>query len=194
MEAGHEHIITLLKQGDTQAFGLVYDQYSSPLLAKILRMVKDTDSAEELLQDVFLKVWNNRERIDPSQSFKSWIYAIAINVVYDYYRKLSRDARLQQELINHFAEIYNSDSDDELIFEKRREILDKALAQLPPQRLAVFRLCRLEGKSYQEAAEELGISSSTVSNHLVQATKTVKEFIFNSKSLLLLIISWVFNG
>lgn len=194
MEAGHEHTIISLKQGDTQAFGLVYDQYSSPLLAKILRMVKDTDAAEELLQDVFLKVWNNREKIDTAQSFKSWIYAIAVNAVYDYYRKLSRDARLQQELINHFADLYNSDADDELIFEQRREILEKALEQLPPQRLAVFKLCRIEGKSYQEAAQELGISPSTVSNQLVQATKTIKEYIFNSKPLMLLLIGWVFRG
>ncbi|WP_295772290.1 RNA polymerase sigma-70 factor [uncultured Mucilaginibacter sp.] len=192
MEAGHEQIIRLLKEGDTAAFGQVYDQYSGMLLAKILRMVKDTSAAEELLQDVFLKVWSNREKIDANQSFKPWLYAIAINGVYDYYRKLSRDARLQEEMINRFEEFYNS-ADDDGIFEKRRELLDQALQKLPPQRLAVFKLCRIEGKSYQEAALELGISASTVSNQLVQATKTIKEYIFNSKTLMFLLISWVFK-
>lgn len=193
MEAGHELTIISLKQGDAQAFGRVYDQYSAMLLAKILRMVKDTDAAEELLQDVFLKVWNNREKIDAAQPFKPWIYAIAVNTVYDYYRKLSRDARLQQELIYHFAELYKN-TDDNFVFEQRQELLDKALQQLPPQRLAIFKLCRIDGKSYQEAAQELGISPSTVSNQLVQATKTIKEYIFNSKLLLLLLISWVFRS
>ncbi|UEG52165.1 RNA polymerase sigma-70 factor [Mucilaginibacter daejeonensis] len=192
MEAGHEHII-LLKQGDVQAFGQVYDRYSAPLLAKILSMVKDDGAAEELLQDVFLKVWNNREKIDLERSFRSWLYAIAVNVVYDHYRKLSRDARMQQEMIGHFADIYNSDVNDDQIFEKRRQLLNEALEKLPPQRLAIFKLCRLQGKSYQEAAQELGISASTVSNQLVQATRSVKEYIFNSKTLTLLLISWVLN-
>ncbi len=156
-------------------------------------MVKDTDAAEEILQDVFLKVWNNRERINVDQSFKSWIYAIAINTIYDYYRKLSRDARLQQELINHFADLYQS-TDDDFIYEQRRELLEQALQQLPPQRLAVFKLCKLEGKSYQEAAQELGISPSTVSNQLVQATKFLKNYIFNSKLLAILILSWIFRA
>ncbi len=193
MEGGHEHIIVALTQGDTRALGQVYDLYSAALLSKILRMVKDTDAAEEILQDVFLKVWNNRERINVDQSFKSWIYAIAINTIYDYYRKLSRDARLQQELINHFADLYQS-TDDDFIYEQRRELLEQALQQLPPQRLAVFKLCKLEGKSYQEAAQELGISPSTVSNQLVQATKFLKNYIFNSKLLAILILSWIFRA
>ncbi len=156
-------------------------------------MVKDTDVAEELLQDVFLKVWNSREKIDIERSFKSWIYAIAINTVYDHYRKLSRDARLQQELINQFSEIYQS-ADDDFIYEQRRELLEKALHEMPPQRLAVFKLCKLQGKSYQEAALELSISPSTVSNQLVQATKFLKNYIFNSKPLTILILSWIFRA
>lgn len=193
MEGGHGHIILSLKQGDTQALGQVYDLYSSALLSKMLRMVKDTDVAEELLQDVFLKVWNSREKIDIERSFKSWIYAIAINTVYDHYRKLSRDARLQQELINQFSEIYQS-ADDDFIYEQRRELLEKALHEMPPQRLAVFKLCKLQGKSYQEAALELSISPSTVSNQLVQATKFLKNYIFNSKPLTILILSWIFRA
>lgn len=193
MEGGHGHIILSLKQGDTQALGQVYDLYSSALLSKMLRMVKDTDVAEELLQDVFLKVWNSREKIDIERSFKSWIYAIAINTVYDHYRKLSRDARLQRELINQFREIYQS-ADDDFIYEQRRELLEKALHEMPPQRLAVFKLCKLQGKSYQEAALELSISPSTVSNQLVQATKFLKNYIFNSKPLTILILSWIFRA
>lgn len=193
MEGGHGHIILSLKQGDTQALGQVYDLYSSALLSKMLRMVKDTDVAEELLQDVFLKVWNSREKIDIERSFKSWIYAIAINTVYDHYRKLSRDARLQRELINQFSEIYQS-ADDDFIYEQRRELLEKALHEMPPQRLAVFKLCKLQGKSYQEAALELSISPSTVSNQLVQATKFLKNYIFNSKPLTILILSWIFRA
>ncbi|MCJ8208987.1 sigma-70 family RNA polymerase sigma factor [Mucilaginibacter sp. RS28] len=184
--------ITLLKQGDKTAFAHVYDLYSAMIFSKLMRMVKDRMVAEEILQEVFLKVWERREKIDPSQSLKSWIYAIAINLVYDYYRKLSRDHKMQQVLLDQFADLYYANNDDG-IFEERKKLLDEALAQLPPQRFAVFKLCRLEGKSYQQAAEELGISPSTVSNQLVQATKTLKEYIFNSKTLLILIISWFFQ-
>lgn len=183
--------IALLRQGNTEAFGAIYDLYSGAIFSKLLRMVKDRMVAEELLQEVFLKVWENREKIDPGQSLKSWIYAIAINLVYDYYRKVSRDNKLQQVMLDQFADLYYANTDDSL-FEERRKLLDEALTTLPPQRLAVFKLCRIEGKSYQQAADELGISPSTVSNQLVQATKTLKEYIFNSKPLLVLIISWFF--
>jgi RNA polymerase sigma-70 factor (family 1) len=190
LKPDHENI-ELIKAGSTQALALIYDQYSPQLYTKILSMVKDVEIAKELLQDVFLKIWNNRERIDTGQAFKSWMYTIAVNMVYDYYRKLSRDTKMQQDLLQHFAELYYTTDND--FIDGRRDILDKALAELPPQRLAVFKMCKIEGVSYQEAAEKLGISPSTVSNHLVKATKTVKEYIFNSKELLILLISYHFG-
>lgn len=183
--------IILLKSGNSQALTLVYDQYSPHLYAKILSMVKDADIAQELLQDVFLKVWHNRERIDPSQSFQAWIFTIAVNIVYDYYRKLSRDTKIQQEMMQNFTAMYYAN--DDYIIDERRDLLNKALVKLPPQRLLVFKMCKIEGLSYQEVAEKLNISTSTVSNHLVKATKAIKDHIFNSPEILLLLISYRFG-
>ncbi|MRX48086.1 sigma-70 family RNA polymerase sigma factor [Pedobacter sp. HX-22-1] len=80
-----------LVKGDQNAFNLLYQKYSSLIYQKIFLMTKYEHIADELLQDIFLKIWSNRANINPDKSFKAWLYTIAQNVVYDYYRKLAND-------------------------------------------------------------------------------------------------------
>ena len=166
-----------LKNGERAGFDYIYARYGKILLPKMQRMVKVSEIVDELMQDVFLKVWLHRAEIDLEQSFKSWIFTIAQNTVYGYYRKLALDAKMQQYLIETFAEFYNQ-TEDYVLNKERIDLLTKAIDQLPPQRKEIFRLCKVEGKSYQEAAEILSISPSTVSNQLVSATKYVKRYVF----------------
>jgi len=177
-----------LKNSRREGFDFIYSRYSRLLLPKIQRMVKNNEVADELLQDIFLKVWINRNDIDLSKSFKGWIFTIAQNTVYGYYRKLALDIKMQKYLIETFAEFYNQTED--YIFNKERyALLNLAIDKLPAQRKEIFKLCRLEGKTYQEAAEILAISPSTVSNQLVNATKYVKRYVFfHSQEFIMLCI------
>lgn len=182
------NVLTLLKAGDKTAFETLYLAYSNNLYAKILSMTKIPDVADELLQDIFLKVWEKRTTIKEELSFKAWIYKIAENSVYDHYRKLARDKKMQDYLLKTFAELYNH-TEDYILNKERATILDKALSRLPEQRKIIFKLCRLEEKSYQEVAEILNISTSTVSNQLVKATKNIKDYVFfHSREFLVFII------
>lgn len=166
-----------LKDGHRDAFDFIYARYSKMLLPKMQRMVKLNEVVDELLQDVFLKVWLNRAKIDLDQSFKGWIFTIAQNTVYGYYRGLAQDVKMQKHLLETFAEFY--DQTEDYIFNKERvELLNQAIEKLPAQRKEIFKLCRIEGKSYQEAAEILSLSPSTVSNQLVSATKYIKRYVF----------------
>ncbi|QNN44595.1 RNA polymerase sigma factor [Pedobacter roseus] len=166
-----------LKDGHRDAFDFIYVRYSKMLLPKMQRMVKLNEVVDELLQDVFLKVWLNRAKIDLDQSFKGWIFTIAQNTVYGYYRSLAQDVKMQKHLLETFAEFY--DQTEDYIFNKERvELLNQAIEKLPAQRKEIFKLCRIEGKSYQEAAEILSLSPSTVSNQLVSATKYIKRYVF----------------
>ena len=88
-----------LKHDSEQAFTQLYDLFSKQLYRNILRLVKDKDIAEELLQDLFLKIWSNRHKIDPEKSFKSFLYKVAENLVYGHYRKVAQDERLIASLI-----------------------------------------------------------------------------------------------
>lgn len=166
-----------LKDGQKNAFDFIYLRYSKMLLPKMQRMVKVSEIVDELIQDVFLKVWLHRAEIDLDKSFKGWVFAIAQNTIYAYYRKLALDVKMQKHLLETFAEFY--DQTEAYIFNKERtQLLNEAIEKLPSQRKEIFRLCRVEGKTYQEAAEILSLSPSTVSNQLVNATKYLKRYVF----------------
>ncbi|EDM34112.1 RNA polymerase ECF-type sigma factor [Pedobacter sp. BAL39] len=181
--------LSLLKEGDRTAFDTIYHFYSNPIYSRILAMTKVSAVADELLQDIFLKVWENREQINEDLSFQAWLYRIAENSVYDYYRRLARDAKMREHTLRTFAELYNH-TEDYILNKERSQLLEKALSRLPPQRQLIFKLCRLEGKSYEEAATLLNISTSTVSNQLVKATKNIKDYVFfHSKEFLVFIIA-----
>jgi len=182
-----------LKNGQRSAFDFIYKKYSKPLLSRLQRMVKSPEIVDELLQDVFLKVWTNRGDIDLDKSFKGWIFTIAQTTVFTYYRKLALDKKMQKHLLEVFVEFYEQTED--YIFNKERvQLLSSAIEQLPPQRKEIFKLCRIEGKSYQEAAQLLSISPSTVSNQLVSATKSVKRYVFfHSQEFLLFCIAAYFK-
>lgn len=172
-------LTALLKDGDHGAFSALYGLYSERIYGRLLSLLKDQDMADELIQDLFLKVWEKRDGLNPEQSFKSYLYKVAENLVYDHFRKLARDKKLQERFRAITTELY-SHTEEDLLNKENRTIIDRAVAMLPPQRKAVFTLCKLEGKSYEETGEILGISASTVSNHLVKATKLVREQILKS--------------
>lgn len=184
-----EVYLTRLINADREAFAFFYEKYSAALYQKLYKMVKISEIADELLQDVFLKVWLKKETIDSERPFKAWLYTIAQNTVYDYYRKLAQDKKMQDHLMNTFAAFYNQ-TEDYIYNKERSAVLQEAIDQLPPQRKEIFRLCKLEEKSYKEVAEHLNISVSTVSNQLVQATKAVKDHVFfHSKEFLVFVIA-----
>ena len=176
-----KNILLELIEGSEYAFEQIYRLHSSLLFGRLLKLVKSDVQAEEILQNVFLQIWVNRRSIDPEKSFRSFLFKIAENKVYDFFRKVARDKNMEFQLIalataNHtIIESFKSG-------EENLAILQKAIAGLPPQRQQVFRLCKLEGKSYKEVSEMLGISASTISDHIVKGTKTIRDY-FGSRNV-----------
>jgi len=169
-------LLSRLKEGSEGAFSGIYELYAGKIYQRLLNLLKDEDIADSILQDVFLRIWERRHQIDPEQPFKAYLFKIAENFVYDHFRKLSRDLKMQARLKRVMTELYTH-SEEAVLKKEDDALLKEAIEHLPPQRRQVFTLCRVEGKSYDEAAALLGISSSTVSNHLVKATKAVREYI-----------------
>ncbi|RKR84631.1 RNA polymerase sigma factor (sigma-70 family) [Mucilaginibacter gracilis] len=92
-------LIQQLQKGSEFAFTSIYDFYSHQLYRNLLRLVKDEEIAQELLQDLFLKIWENRHNIKLDTSFKSYLYKIAENLVYGHFRKMAKDKRLIESLV-----------------------------------------------------------------------------------------------
>ncbi|MBB6107765.1 RNA polymerase sigma-70 factor (ECF subfamily) [Mucilaginibacter lappiensis] len=164
-----------LQQGSEQAFTVLYDKFSKPLYRTILRLVKDEDIAQELLQDLFMKIWEKKEKINLEGSFKSFLYKVAENIVYSYFRKVAKDARLIDKLISDYVD-FDTNAEELIIAKETNAMLQRAIECLPTQRQQVYILCKLQGKTHEEVSNLLGISTSTINNQIVKANKSVKEY------------------
>lgn len=170
--SAHKELAALLKEGNRSAFRTVFDLYEKRLYAFVFSITKSHYSTEELLQEVFINLWQKREKIDTSLSFNAFIYTIARNLTYNHLRKIANQENLKQELWKNIS--YITDAEDQLLFSEYEDILEDILESLPQKKRSVFVLSRQEGKSNQEIADLLGISKKTVKNHLWQTLKIIK--------------------
>jgi len=186
-------LLSLLKQGNEQAFEKIYDSYSSRLFGNVFKMVKSETTTQEILQDVFIKIWLNRASIDLDKSFRSYLFRIAENQVYDFFRKASRDKKIQAQLFAAATEEY--EHIETMIHKKENDLLlQKAIDSLSPQRQQIFRSIKLDNKSYEEVSRELGISVSTISDHIVKANKAIREFIFTHNEMTIILFCLLFSS
>jgi RNA polymerase sigma-70 factor (ECF subfamily) len=175
-----KELLVKLKAGDTNAFEQIYRSYSNRLFGNLLKLLRSETEAQEILQEAFLKIWQNRAQIDPERSFRSYLFKIAENKVFDHFRKAALEKRAQIQL-SRASDIDNSLVDSMLLDKENLQVLTKAIDKLPPQRRQVFILVKLQGKTYKEVSEQLGISASTISDHIVKATKSIRDYLTNSE-------------
>lgn len=167
-------LIILLKNDDYRAFTLIYELYSSRILGRLIRLVKSEQIAQELLQDLFVRIWEKRNSINPNLPFKSFLFSIAQNLVYDHFRKIALNEKFRSHFILSNSEGYKH-VEEELAFKQTQQNIISAIEKLPPQCKRVFVLFKLEGKSYQEICDTLQISKSTVNNHITKANTLLKD-------------------
>ena len=190
-EININQLITSIQQGDVKAFDQLYFHFAPILYNRIFKIVKNPENVEEILQEVFLKIWNIREKLEVERGITTLVYRIADNLAIDYFRKACRDKAMQDELWASSVSFYLH-TDQGLYEKEKSKILNEAIQLLPPKRKEILRLCNIENKSYSEVATLLGISVSTVSNQLVSAMKDIKNYIQSNykNELLLLILSF----
>ncbi|WP_316794358.1 RNA polymerase sigma factor [Pedobacter frigoris] len=176
-----------LKLGEERAFEELYVIYSPLLYKKLLRLVKDEAIAQELLQDLFVRIWEKRSQIDAEKSFRAYLFRITQNLVTDFYRRVAFDKKMIEVFVRESTEYVYAFEDE--LQDERRQILMKAMDTLSPKRKEIYMLIKLERKSYEEVGELLGISVSTISDHVVKATKTLKEYISKNDTALIALIA-----
>ncbi len=189
-----KELLIALREGDQDAFTQIYDQYSTRIFKNSVRILKSEELGEELLQETFFRIWEKRDLIDPDKPIKSYLFRIAENLAYDFFRKAARDRRMAEKLISAASEYY--DHIDALVeLKENNALLQSAIDQLPPQRKKIFTLCKLEGKSYAEVSSLLGISESTINDHIVKATRSLKEYFYRSgQTALITIIAYLLRS
>ena len=177
-------MLEALREGDHDAFREVYLHYATPIRDFLALLTRSTDQAEEITQEVFVQVWEKRERINPSRSIKGYLYTIARNSALNLFEQQKVRSRYAASPLSRPEDYYASD--EILIADETRLLIEIAVSRMPEQRRRVFELSRHEELKSTEIAERLGISRHTVDNHLAAAKKDIRELL--SLFLLLFVI------
>jgi RNA polymerase sigma-70 factor (family 1) len=167
-------VVKRLKASDPDAFKTVFDTWQKSIFNFLLFKTKDKARAEDLLQEVFLKLWNARTRLDESQSVKNYLYSIADNLVLN---EIRHDKVVARHRSSADSALFTTNESPEFILEEKewKDRLEGAIASLSERPRIVFLMSRLEDLSYQEIADRLSISIKTVETHMVKALKHLRE-------------------
>lgn len=166
-------IIKALARGDEEIFGQLYDYYSAPLFKNIYKILPDQPEAEDILQAVFLKLWEQRQLLHNKQSVAGWLFTTSFYITMTAVRKKLKN-RIE-ELTEASREIRQEDGEEEGRFEQRTSFLREAINHLPERKRLAFELYKIEGKSYKEVGEILGIKEDTVKEYVKSAIQLLKQ-------------------
>ncbi len=187
IDKSNTDLVKLLKNGDMSAFDTIYKKYSRRLYGFVFRYVKQEADAEEIVQEVFIKIWQSREKISVYTSFESFLFTIAHNATVNLLKKKATEQKYVEHIksLQHIGEAY--ELTDEIHYKELKQKFQGLLNELSPRQKEIFQLSREEGLSHKEIAEKLSISVNTVKNHLVTTLSYLKNSLDNG-----LIISGLF--
>jgi len=184
-------LIEKLRIGDVDAFDLVYQRYAGKLYAFSLKYLKSKEESEELVQSVFLKVWENQKNLKKDTSFKSYLFTIAYNEICNLFRRRKYQQNLITKIETESSEA-SGETEDQIEFQFVAEQVDQIIARLPEKQKTIFLKSRQEGKSNKEIADELGLSRGTVDNYISESLKFIRTNLKDKHFSTLLFISLFF--
>lgn len=139
-----------------------------------LGLLKDKEISRDLVQEVFVKLWEKRSQVDPNRNFDNYVFTIAYNSVRKYFRNKSIETKAMEHLLKNSPDFIEG-FDATVIYNELLELASKTIENLPPKRKIVYKLSRQEGMKIKEIASKLNISTRTAENHLAKALKYLKE-------------------
>jgi len=177
-------LLSLVADGDEKAFGTLFHHYRPGIYSYSFHLLGNSGLADELIQEVFLKVWLNREKLRDIVKFDAWLFIIARNQVFDSLKQLAKETTARRQMAS-FLVTNGNIVEDQLLSKENEERLHHALDRLSPQQKLVFTLSRHQGLKHEEIAHRLNISRNTVKTHLVHALRTLRDTLhFQSDGLL----------
>nr|WP_121272951.1 sigma-70 family RNA polymerase sigma factor [Pedobacter schmidteae] len=158
--------------GDRHAFTLLFKKYNHYVYSAGRRLTHSDYWAEELVQDIFFKIWQKREKLDEVENFGAYLNRIVRNHSFNILRQLAQDAKSMDRIEN--KEIAHT-TDEMVDLKEASVILEQALGLLTPQQRIAYELCHVQGLKYQEAALQMKISYETVHSHMKEAIKKIRS-------------------
>lgn len=188
----NENLVEQLKKGDAEAFDTLFGEYGQKLFGFALKYLKSEAEAEELVQEVFVRVWENRKSLKSEYSFKSYLYTIALNQIRKFFNKQANALRYLTEVKNNDSFLDNN-TVDSIDYASVLEHIDELIEKLPERKKLIFIKSRKEGKSSKEIAAELQITVGAVDNQISDAMKIIRETLKNENLSILLFLALFLN-
>jgi len=163
-----------LKDGDQHAFNLLFCAYKDKLFGFMLHLTGSVEESEDIVQDVFLKIWQERKSADKIKNLNAYIFKIAQNQMIDHIRKYSKE-KIQSLNSDIQKEDINPKPDELLLEKEKQEIIQEAVNLLTPQQKKIYNYHKEQGKTLKAIAKEMNLSLSTVQNHINQAIKNIQK-------------------
>jgi len=165
-------LVTLLQKGNEQAFKSLFEKYGTRLYRFSLKFLKDKEDAEDLLNEVFLKIWENRQSLKSNLSFQSYLFTIAYNNIRQRFIKKSREEKYVRIFTEEYLVNYSKD-EDQLDYDSLVERINKIFDLLPPRRKEIFMLSYKDELKNDEIAIKLGVSENFVRKQLSISRKFI---------------------
>jgi RNA polymerase sigma-70 factor (family 1) len=179
-------LLQRIAEGDETAFAALFNHYQRRLFSVAIDLTHSMEVAEELIQDVFLKVWLKRTQLPLLESFPSFIFIVMRNEAYDWLSTQNRRKKILKEMPSD--NMILPELPLELLQKKElASIISKGLQRLPEQQREIFRKMRIEGLSRDEAAISLGINANTAKTHMSRAIKALRAWCIMHGELLIII-------
>ncbi|MEG2067635.1 MAG: RNA polymerase sigma-70 factor, partial [Tannerellaceae bacterium] len=173
-------LLVRIKQGDKEAFAQLYRAYHPRICSFLYGLLQNSGLAEEITQDVFFRLWLNKEKIDPDMAFNSYLYSIAKNTVVNFYKKKAAE---QKFLLAKREEEAVSETEEKLYYKELQGLINAVVESMPYQQRTVFRMSREEGLLNAEIASKLNISKRTVEKHISNSISTLRKVIEKNQFL-----------
>ncbi len=183
-------VLKRVAEGDESAFRQIFDGYWDTVYGVAMALTKSPDLAEEMAQDIFVRIWVKREKLAAVEKFEGYLFTIARNHIYNEFRRSIKVEAFTDHLLDYVeATALATDTPDRrLLCSELEKLVDKAVEQLPPQQRTIYRLSRHQGLSQEEIAHSLHISVHTVKSHMNKALHVIRGYLRHHATLELLLL------
>jgi RNA polymerase sigma-70 factor (family 1) len=179
--------------GDEHAFAELFENYHQLLGSFVMRLIKSESLTQEIVQDVFVKIWINRGVLAEITCFKAYLIVVARNHALNSLKQIARDRSRQTAWVNNVLRLAANDQNETDSTINTSELIDQAIALLPPQQKKVYLLSRREGLHQEEIAAALNISLETVKKHMVLALRFLKNHLRTHIGIFLFLLVRLFS-
>jgi RNA polymerase sigma-70 factor (ECF subfamily) len=169
-----DRILQRLQTGDEHSFNLIYQHYFSFVCSKVTRLIHSPQLAEDVTQEIFIKIWEGRSGLTEIKSFSSYLFVTARNHSINVLKSAARCEEGMGEIIRHFNTTPNP-ANDEVQNNEYVKFIQNKMNELPPRAREIFLLCREQSNTYGQVAAALGITRDAVKSRMMHAMKLLRR-------------------